>query len=92
MEALVAVEEDGDHGGGAVRVDSEGLFKGLAVGLAVFRHCWQPHRTASPVNRRFWCWVFSDDPLATHQQISAALMHLLVLVISDGHDGSLSAG
>ena len=39
---MVAVEEDGDHGGGAVRVDSEGLFKGLAVGLAVFRRCWQP--------------------------------------------------
>lgn len=19
------------------------------------------HRTASPVNRRFWCWVFSDE-------------------------------
>jgi len=44
VEALVAVEEDGARGGGVVRVDSEGLFKGLAVGLAVFRRCWQlPH-------------------------------------------------
>ena len=42
VEALVAVEEDGAHGGGVVRGDSEGLFKGLAVGLAVFRRCWQP--------------------------------------------------
>ena len=39
---MVAVEEDGAHGGGVVRGDSEGLFKGLAVGLAVFRRCWQP--------------------------------------------------
>ena len=44
VEALVAVEEDGARGGGVARVDSEGLFKGLAVGLAVFRRCWQlPH-------------------------------------------------
>ena len=35
VEALVAVEEDGVHGGGVVRVGSEGLFKGLAVGLTV---------------------------------------------------------
>ena len=42
VEALVAVEEDGARGGGVVRGDSEGLFKGLAVGLAVFRRCWQP--------------------------------------------------
>ena len=39
---MVAVEEDGARGGGVARVDSEGLFKGLAVGLAVFRRCWQP--------------------------------------------------
>ena len=42
VEALVAVEGDGARGGGVVRGDSEGLFKGLAVGLAVFRRCWQP--------------------------------------------------
>ena len=42
VEALIAVEEDGARGGGVVRVDSEGLFKGLAVGLAVFWRCWQP--------------------------------------------------
>jgi len=42
VEALVAVEEDGARGGGVVRGDSEGLFKGLAVGLAVFERCWQP--------------------------------------------------
>ena len=42
VEALVIVEEDGAHGGGVVRVGSEGLFKGLAVGLAVFRRCRQP--------------------------------------------------
>jgi len=36
------VEEDGAQGGGVVRGDSEGLFKGLVVGLAVFRRCWQP--------------------------------------------------
>ena len=41
-EALDAVKEDGARGGGVVRGDSEGLFKGLAVGLAVFRRCWQP--------------------------------------------------
>ena len=32
VEALVVVEEDGARGGGVVRVGSEGLFKGLAVG------------------------------------------------------------
>ena len=42
VEALGAVEEDGARGGGVVRVGSEGLFKGLAVGLAIFRRCWQP--------------------------------------------------
>ena len=42
VEVLVAVEEDGVRGDGVVRGDSEGLFKGLAVGLAVFRRCWQP--------------------------------------------------
>ena len=42
VEALVAVEEDGARGGGVVRGDSEGLFKGLAVGPTVFRRCWQP--------------------------------------------------
>ena len=42
VEALVVVEEDGARGGGVVRVGSEGLFKGLVVGLAVFRRCWQP--------------------------------------------------
>ena len=42
VEALVAVEEDGVRGGGVVRGDSESLFKGLTVGLAVFRRCWQP--------------------------------------------------
>ena len=42
VETLAAVEEDGVRGGGVVRVGSEGLFKGLAVGLAVFRRCWQP--------------------------------------------------
>ena len=42
VEVLVVVEEDGVRGGGVVRGDSEGLFKGLAVGLAVFRRCWQP--------------------------------------------------
>ena len=40
VEALVAVEEDGVCGGGGVRVGSEGLFKGLVVGLVVFRRCW----------------------------------------------------
>ena len=40
VEALVVVEEDGARGGGVVRGDSEGLFKGLVVGLAVFRRCW----------------------------------------------------
>ena len=39
---MVVVEEDGARGGGVVRGDSEGLFKGLTVGLAVFRRCWQP--------------------------------------------------
>ena len=39
VEALVVVEEDGARGGGVVRGDSEGLFKGLAVGLAVVRRC-----------------------------------------------------
>ena len=39
---MVVVEEDGVRRGGVVRGDSEGLFKGLAVGLAVFRRCWQP--------------------------------------------------
>ena len=39
---MIAVEEDGARGGGVVRVDSEGLFKGLAVGLAVFWRCWHP--------------------------------------------------
>ena len=35
---MVVVEEDGARGGRAsVCVDSEGLFKGLAVGLAVVR-------------------------------------------------------
>ena len=47
---MVVVEEDGARGGGLVRVGSEGLFKGLTVGLTVFRRCWQPP-TASPVNR-----------------------------------------
>ena len=42
VEVLVVVEEDGVRGGGVVRGDSEGLFKGLMVGLAVFRRCWQP--------------------------------------------------
>jgi len=42
VETLVAVEEDGAHGGGVVRVGSEGLFKRLTVGLAVFQRCWQP--------------------------------------------------
>ena len=42
VEALVAVEEDGARGGGVVRGDSEGLFKGLAIGLTVFRRCLQP--------------------------------------------------
>ena len=46
---MVAVEEDGARGGGVVRVDSEGLFEGLAVGLAVFGAVGS-HRTASPVN------------------------------------------
>ena len=35
VETLVAVEEDGARGGGVVRGDSEGLFKGLVVGLTV---------------------------------------------------------
>ena len=39
---MVVVEEDGVRGSGVVRVGSEVLFKGLAVGLAVFRRCWQP--------------------------------------------------
>ena len=39
---MIAVEEDGARGGGVVRGDSEGLFKGLAVGLAVIQRCWQP--------------------------------------------------
>ena len=42
VEALVAVEENGARGGGVVRVGSEDLFKGPAVGLNVFRRCWQP--------------------------------------------------
>jgi len=42
VEALVVVEEDDARGGGVVRGDSEGLFKGLAIGLTVFRRCWQP--------------------------------------------------
>ena len=42
VEVLVVVEEDGVRGGGVVRGDSESLFKGLTVGLAVFRRCWQP--------------------------------------------------
>ena len=42
VEALEAVKKDGARGGGVVRGDSEGLFKELAVGLAVFRRCWQP--------------------------------------------------
>ena len=40
LEVLVVVEEDGARGGGVVRGDSEGLFKGLVVGLIVFRRCW----------------------------------------------------
>jgi hypothetical protein len=35
VEALDAVKEDGARGGGVVRGDSEGLFKGLVVGLTV---------------------------------------------------------
>lgn len=35
VETLVVVEEDGARGSGVVRGDSEGLFKGLAVGLTV---------------------------------------------------------
>ena len=35
VEALDAVKEDGARGGGVARVGSEGLFKGLAVGLTV---------------------------------------------------------
>jgi len=42
VEALIAVEEDGAHGGGVVRGDSEDLFKGLAVGLTAIQRCWQP--------------------------------------------------
>jgi len=42
VEALDAVKEDGARGGGAVRGASEGMFKGLTVGLAVFWRCWQP--------------------------------------------------
>ena len=55
---MVAVEEDGVRGGGVVRVGSEGLFKGLAVGLAVFRRCWQPPH-GKPREYAFWCWVLS---------------------------------
>ena len=47
---MVVVEEDGVRGGGVVRGDSEGLFKGLAVGLAVSGVVGN-HRTAIPVNR-----------------------------------------
>lgn len=36
VEALVAVEEDGAHGGGVVRGDSEGLFKGLVADWPFF--------------------------------------------------------
>ena len=59
VEALVVVEEDGARGGGvfgsarrACSRDwrSDWPFSG-AVGS---------HRTESPVNRCFWCWVLSD--------------------------------
>ena len=50
VEVLVVVEEDGVRGGGVVRGDSEGLFKGLAVGRP-FSGAVGNHRTASPVNR-----------------------------------------
>ena len=36
VEALVAVEEDGARGGGVVRGDSEGLFKGLVADWPFF--------------------------------------------------------
>ena len=57
---MVVVEEDGARGSGVVRGDSEGLFKGLAVGRP-FSGAVGSRRTASPVNRRFWCWVLSDE-------------------------------
>ena len=44
---MVTVEEDGARGGGAVRGDSEGLFKGLAVGRP-FSGAVGNHRMAIP--------------------------------------------
>ena len=79
VEALVAVEEDGARGSGVVRGDSEGLFKGLAVGRP-FSGAVCSRRTASPVNRCFWCWVLSDGTITTVlASRGKVLMHLLVL-------------
>ena len=50
VEALAAVEEDGARGSGVVRGDSEGLFKGLAVGRP-FSGAVGSRRTANSVNR-----------------------------------------
>ena len=76
---MVVVEEDGARGGGVVRVGLEGLFKGLAVGLAVFWRCWQPphgkpRKEALLVLGAFWLEYLR----ATEAWING-LMHLLVL-------------
>ena len=70
MEALVVVEEGGARGGGVVRVGSEGLFKGLAVGLTVFRRCWQPPHGNSR-EQAFRCRVPSDAETPRHSSWSA---------------------
>ena len=70
VEALVVVEEGGARGGGVVRVGSEGLFKGLAVGLTVFRRCWQPPHGNSR-EQAFRCRVPSDAETPRHSSWSA---------------------
>ena len=70
VEALVVVEEGGARGGGVVRVGSEGLFKGLAVGLTVFRRCWQPPHGNSG-EQAFRCRVPSDAETPRHSNWSA---------------------
>ena len=70
VEALVVVEEGGARGGGVVRVGSEGLFKGLAVGLTVFRRCWQPPHGNSR-EQAFRCRVPSDAETPRHSNWSA---------------------
>ena len=63
VEALEAVKKDGARGGGgglARTACSRGWRSDWPFSGAVVNH-----RTASPVNRRFWCWVLSDGITTT---------------------------